>query len=115
MKIRKLSKVEIEGLKWQIKKLHVDSAESETGELEAAEEEVVTHSDDKGLIQEFIAGASGYVDDAGVIESDSESNKTKWLKLLLKKPKNDPILSLRSETEIGNRRSYQSNIKYYLK
>ena len=34
--------VEIEGLKRQIKQLHVDSVECETGELDRADEEVVT-------------------------------------------------------------------------
>lgn len=50
MKTGKLSRVEIEGLKRQIKKFHVDNAHSETGELDAAEEEFVTHSDDNVLI-----------------------------------------------------------------
>ena len=79
LKTRKLSKVGIEGLKRQIKKLHMDSVKSETGELDAAEEEVVTQSDDNGLLQEFTAGASGYVEDASVIETESESGITKWL------------------------------------
>ena len=42
----------------------MESVESETGELDAAEEEVMTQPDD---VQEFTAGASGYVEDAGVI------------------------------------------------
>ena len=46
MKTGKLSEVEIEGLKRQIQKIHVDSVESETGELDSAEEEVVTQSVD---------------------------------------------------------------------
>ena len=55
----------------------------------------MTQSDD-ALLQEFTAGASAYVEDAGVIESESESesNITKRQKLLLKTPKNDPIPSL---------------------
>ena len=94
LKTGKLSKVEIEGLKRQIIKLHMEIVESITGELDAAEEEVVTLSDDNVLLQELTAGASGYVEDAGVIESESESGITKRLKLLLKNPKNDPIPSL---------------------
>ena len=58
LKTGKLSKVEIEGLKRQFKKLHVYSVESETGELDTAEEEVMTQSDDV-LLKEFITGASG--------------------------------------------------------
>ena len=61
LKTGKLSKVEKEGLKRQIKKLPVGS---ETGEFDAAEEEVVAQSDDNVLLQEFTAGASGYVEDA---------------------------------------------------
>ena len=95
LKTGKLSKVEIEGLKWQIKQLHVDSVEAEAGELDAAEEEIVIQSADNVLLQEVIARASGYVEDIGVIESESESGITKRLKELLKNPKNDPILSLR--------------------
>ena len=57
----------------------MDSVESETGELDATEEEVVTHPDDNVLLQEFTAGASGYVDNAGAIESESESYITKRL------------------------------------
>ena len=96
LKTSKLSKVVIEGLKKQIKRLQVDSIESETGELDATEEEVVTQPDNNVLLQEFTAGASGYVDNAGVIESESERYTTKRLMLLLKSPKNDPIPSLRS-------------------
>ena len=77
MKTLKLSKIEIEGLKRQIKQLHVDSVEIETGELDRVEE-VVTQSNDNVLLQEG----------TGVIESESESDITKWLKLLLKNPKN---------------------------
>ena len=76
MKTLKLSKIEIEGLKRQIKQLHVDSVEIET-ELDRVEE-VVTQSNDNVLLQEG----------TGVIESESESDITKWLKLLLKNPKN---------------------------
>ena len=96
-KTGKLSKVKIEGLKRQIKQLHVDSVEVEAGELDAAEEEVVTQSIDNILLQEVIAGSSGYVEDTGVIESesDSESDITKWLKGLLVNLKNDQIPSLR--------------------
>ena len=50
MKTGKLSKVDIEGLNRQIKELHVGNVESETGELEAAEEEVVTQFDDNVLL-----------------------------------------------------------------
>ena len=70
----------------------MDSVESETGELDAAEEEVVTQSDDNVLHQKFTAGTNGYIEDAGLIES--ESDITKRLKLLLKTPQNDPIPSL---------------------
>ena len=72
----------------------MDSVESEKGELDAAEEEVVTQSDDNVFHQKFTAGTSGYVEDAGLIESESESDITKRLKLLLKNPQNDPIPSL---------------------
>ena len=93
LKTGKLSKVEIERLKRQIKQLHVDSVECETGELDRSDE-VVTQSDDNVLLQEFTAGASGCVEDTRV--SESASDITKRLKLLLKNPKNDPIPSLRS-------------------
>ena len=53
--------------------------------LDAAEEEVVTQSDNV-LLQEVTAGASGYVEDTGVTESESESNITKQLRFLLKTP-----------------------------
>ena len=76
MKAGKLSKVEIEDLKRQIRRLHVDSVKSETGEPDAAEEEVVTQSDDV-LLQEYPARASVYVEDTFVIECDSESDITK--------------------------------------
>ena len=77
MKTGKLSKIEVKGLKRQIKQLHVDSVECETGELDRADEKVVTQSDDNVLLQEFTAGASGYVEGTGVIESESESDTTK--------------------------------------
>ena len=73
----------------------MDSVESETGELDGTEEEVMTQSDDV-LLQEFTPGASDYVEDAGVNDSESESDITKRLKLLLKNPQDDPISSLRS-------------------
>ena len=95
LKTGKQSEVELEGLKRQIKKLHGDNVESETGELDEAEEEFVTQSDDNVLLQELTAGASGNVEDTGVNESESKSDITKWLKRLLKNPKNDPIPSLR--------------------
>ena len=60
------------------------------------EEEVVTQSDDNVLLQEFTAGASGYIEDVGVIKNESENDITKRLKLLLKNPKNDPIPSVGS-------------------
>ena len=47
-------------LKRQIK--HVDSVEVETEELDRAEEKIVTQSDDNVLLQEFTAGASGYIE-----------------------------------------------------
>ena len=47
---------------------------------------------DNALLPEFTGG--GYVEETGV--SESESDITKRLKLLLKNPKNDPIPSLRS-------------------
>ena len=96
LKTGKLSKVEIEGLKRKIKKIHVDNVESKTAELDPAENEVVTQSDDNRLLQEFAAGASGYVENACVIESENESNITKWLKRLQKNTQNDPIPLLRS-------------------
>ena len=55
----------------------------------------MTQSDDNVLLQELTAGASGYVEDTGVNESESKSDITKWLKRLLKNPKNDPVPSLR--------------------
>ena len=64
------------------------------------EEEVVTQSDDNVLLQEFTAGASGYIEDVGVIKNESENDITKRLKLLLKNPKNDPIPSLQSANAI---------------
>ena len=90
LKIGKLSKVEIERLKGQIKQLHVDSVECETGELDRIDKEVVTQSEEV-LLQEFTAGPSGCVEDTHV--SESVSDITKRLKLLLKNPKNDPITS----------------------
>ena len=53
--------------------------------LDAAEEEVVTQSDNV-LLQEVTTGASVYVEDTGVTESESESDITKQLKLLPKTP-----------------------------
>ena len=44
LKIGKLFKVEIKGLKGQMKKLHVGSVESEIGELDAVEETDVIES-----------------------------------------------------------------------
>ena len=79
LKTSKLSKVQIEGLKRQNKQLHVDIVEVETGEIDAAEKEVVTQSDDNILPQEFTDGASSYLEDAGVIQSESESDTTKRL------------------------------------
>ena len=93
LKTGKLSKVEIERLKRQIKQLHVDSVECETGELDRSDE-VVTQPDEKVLLQEFTAGASSCVEDTQVSESASDIRKR--LKLLLKNPKNDLIPSLRS-------------------
>ena len=75
-------------MKRQIKKLHVDSEDL------TQQRRRLTQSDDNVLSQEFTAGASGYVEDAGVIESGSDI--TKWLKRLLEKPQNDPVTSLRS-------------------
>ena len=88
MKTGKLCKVEIEGLKRQIKRLHVGTVESGTGEPDTAEEEIVTQSDDNALLQGFTARASVYVEDTNRL--------TKPLKLLLKIPQNDPIPPLRS-------------------
>ena len=87
-KIHKLSEVKIENLKRQIKQLHVDGVEVEAGELDAADDEVVTQSAKNVLLQEVIAGASGFVEDTGVIESESESDIAKQLKELLKNSKN---------------------------
>ena len=94
LKTGKLSKVAIEHLKREIKQLHMDSVDCETGEVDKADEEVVTQSDDNLLLQEFTAGASGCVEDTRV--SESASDTTKRLKLLLKIPQNDSIPSLRS-------------------
>ena len=55
---------------------------------------VVTQPDDNVLLQEFTARGSGYIEDTGVIEN--EGDITKRLNLLVKKPQNDSILSLRS-------------------
>ena len=55
MKTGKLSKVKIEGVKRQIKELNVNSTKSETGDLDTAEEEVVTQSDENVLLQKFTA------------------------------------------------------------
>ena len=118
-KTGKLFKVEIEGLKRQIKKLHVGSVGSERGELDPAEEEIVTQSDYNVLLQEFTAGASGYVEETGVIESEIESDITKRLKLLLKNSKTNPIPSLRSadafqlkqETEEVNKAMFSITLK----
>ena len=56
----------------------------------------VTQSDDNALSQEVKAAASGYVQDNGVIESESESDITKRLKLLLKNTRIDLMPSLQS-------------------
>ena len=55
---------------------------------------VVTQPDDNVLLQEFTARSSGYIEDTGVIEN--ESDITKRLNLFVKKPQNDSIPSLRS-------------------
>ena len=65
----------------------MDCVECETGELDRADKEVVTQSDDNVLLQEFTAGASGCVEDTCV--SGRASDITKWLQQLLKYPKND--------------------------
>ena len=70
---------------------------------------ILLMSDDNVLLQEFTTRASGYVEDAGVIESESGSDITK--RLLLKNPKNDPVpllwsantLRLKQETEVVNK------------
>ena len=54
LKTGKPFKVEIKRLNRQIKQLYVDSVECETGELDRADEEVVTQ--DNVLLQEFTAG-----------------------------------------------------------
>ena len=78
----------------------------------------MTQSDDV-LLQEFTAGGSGYVEDADAVERESESDITKRLKLLLKNPKkrSNSITAICGciLTEMGNRRSQQSNVQYYLK
>ena len=83
-------------MKRQIRRLNVDNVESETGEPDAAERVVVSNSDDNVLLQEFTAKTSGFVENTDVIESESESDITKRLKLLLKAPQNDSIPSLPS-------------------
>ena len=57
MKTGKLPKVVIEGLRRQIKQLHVDSIDAEAGKLEASEVEVVTQSADIVFPRALIAGA----------------------------------------------------------
>ena len=69
----------------------MDSVECETGELDRADKEVVTQ--DNVLLQEFPAGARDCFEVTGV--SESASDITKRLKLLLKNPQNDPVPSLR--------------------
>ena len=54
LKTGKPFKVEIKRLNRQIKQFYVDSVECETGELDRADEEVVTQ--DNVLLQEFTAG-----------------------------------------------------------
>ena len=66
----------------------MDGVEVEAGELDAADDEIVTQSAKNVLLQEVIAGASGFVEDTGVIESESESDIAKQLKELLKNSKN---------------------------
>ena len=83
-------------MKRQIRRLNVDNVESETGEPDAAERVVVSKSDDNVLLQKFTAKTSGYVENTDVIESESESDITKRLKLLLKASQNDSIPSLPS-------------------
>ena len=92
VKTGKLSKVEIERLKRQIKQFNMGSVECETAELDRSDEDVVTQSNDNVLLQEFTAGASGCVEDTPVSKSAGDIRKR--LKLLLKNPKNDPISSL---------------------
>ena len=81
--------------------------------LDAAEEEVVTQSDNV-LLQEVTAGASGYVEDTGVTESESESDIMKQLRFLLKTPQKRSISitaicrSILTETR---NRSQQSNVQ----
>ena len=53
-------------MKRQIKKLHVNSEDL------TQQRRRLTQSDDNVLSQEFTAGASGYLEDAGVIESGSD-------------------------------------------
>ena len=74
----------------------MDNVESETGEPDAVVKVVVSKSDDNVLLQEFTAKTSGYVENTDVIESESESDITKRLKLLLKASQNDSIPSLPS-------------------
>ena len=75
LKTGKLSKVEIERLKRQIKLLHVDSVECETGKRDRSEK-VVTQSDDNVSLQEFAAGASGCVEDTRVSESANDKQNS---------------------------------------
>ena len=90
-----------------MRRLHVDSVRSQTGEPDTAEEEAGTQSNDNVLLQEFAVIPSDYVEDTGAIES--EGDITKQLNLLLKSSQNDPIPSLRSADV------FQSNFQYYLK
>ena len=68
----------------------MDSVECETGELDRADEKVVTQ--DNALVQKFTAGTTGCVEGTGL--SDSESDITKPPNLILKTPKINPIPSL---------------------
>ena len=63
------------------------------------------------LLQEITIGASGYVEDAGVIESECESDVTKRLKQLLKNPKNDPVPSLPSANTLRLKQETQEITK----
>ena len=102
----------------------MDSVESQRGEPDAAEDEVVTQSDDNVLLQEFTARASFYFEDTGVTES--ESDITKRLKLTLSPPpphpaplpQTDSNPSLQSADAFRPKQetSQQSNVQqYYLK
>ena len=74
----------------------------------------MTQSDDNVLLQEFTAGVSDYVEDAGVFKNESKSDITKRLKQLLKNPQNDLFPSLQSADAFRLKQKMEE-VQYYLK